>query len=72
VKALIMNCTLKPSPSESNTEALARVVQEALESHEVEVEMIRAVDHTIHRGLLRRRRRGCMAPVRVTSKPQRP
>ncbi len=35
MRALVLNCTLKPSPEESNTEALARAVIEALEEHEV-------------------------------------
>jgi hypothetical protein len=30
LSALILSCTLKPSPAESNTEALARVVADAL------------------------------------------
>jgi hypothetical protein len=31
MRAIVINCTLKPSPQPSNTEALARVVAEALE-----------------------------------------
>lgn len=38
MRALVLNCTLKPSPAESNTEALARVVMEALEQHGVDTE----------------------------------
>ncbi|NUR30859.1 MAG: flavodoxin family protein [Catenulispora sp.] len=44
MKALFVNCTLKPSPEASNTEALARVVSEAMEPAGVEVEFVRAVD----------------------------
>jgi multimeric flavodoxin WrbA len=44
VKALFVNCTLKPSPEASNTEALARVVSEAMAPAGVEVEFVRAVD----------------------------
>jgi len=51
VKALCLNCTLKPSPSESNTAALAQVVLEALESHGVETEMLRVVDHDVRPGV---------------------
>jgi hypothetical protein len=31
MRAVIVNCTLKPTPEPSNTEALARVVADALE-----------------------------------------
>jgi hypothetical protein len=47
MRALIINCTLKPSPATSNTEALAAVVGEALAERDVEVQTIRAVDHRI-------------------------
>ena len=49
--ALIVNCTLKPSPAASNTDALADVVVEALESHGVNVGRVRAVDHDIRPGI---------------------
>jgi multimeric flavodoxin WrbA len=42
--ATIINCTLKPSPAASNTEALARVLSDALEHEGATCEMIRAVD----------------------------
>jgi multimeric flavodoxin WrbA len=51
MKALIINCTLKPSPAPSNTEALADVVAEALRGHGVTVEAVRAVDHDIKPGV---------------------
>lgn len=51
MKALILNCTLKLSPQESNTEALARVVMQALETHNVETELLRAVDYNIKPGV---------------------
>jgi multimeric flavodoxin WrbA len=51
VRALFINCTLKPSPEKSNSEALARVVAEALESEGVETEFVRAVDHKIVPGV---------------------
>jgi multimeric flavodoxin WrbA len=51
MRATILNCTLKPSPSTSNTEALARVVAEALEGHDVEVELIRVADHDVKPGV---------------------
>ncbi|WP_141306637.1 flavodoxin family protein [Streptomyces spinoverrucosus] len=51
MKALVINCTLKPSPEPSNTEALARVVVEQLEKDGVEVELLRAVDLDIAPGV---------------------
>jgi multimeric flavodoxin WrbA len=51
MRALIINCTLKPSPAPSNTEALARVVAEALEKGGVAVDWVRAVDHDIKPGV---------------------
>jgi hypothetical protein len=44
MRATILNCTLKPSPAESNTEALARVVVDALEREDVATEVVRVVD----------------------------
>jgi len=51
MKATIINCTLKPSPATSNTEALLKVVTEALESHDVECVEIRAVDLDLKPGV---------------------
>ena len=51
LKALVLNCTLKPSPSESNTEALAAVVIEALTERGVEPELVRVVDHDVRPGV---------------------
>jgi multimeric flavodoxin WrbA len=51
MKALAINCTLKPSPEASNTEALAGVVADALRGEDVEVSSVRAVDHTIPPGV---------------------
>ena len=39
MKALALNCTLKRSPDESNTAALAQVVLDALSANDVETEM---------------------------------
>lgn len=50
--AVIINCTLKPSPHASNTEALANSVMQALDNMDVRTEMIRAVDHNIKPGVL--------------------
>ena len=51
MKAVILNCTLKPSPDASNTEALARVVIEALEAEDVTTETVRVVDHDVRPGV---------------------
>jgi multimeric flavodoxin WrbA len=51
VKALIVNCTLKPSPGTSDTEALAEVVAAKLRAEGVEVSEIRAVDKAIAPGV---------------------
>jgi multimeric flavodoxin WrbA len=49
--ALFLNCTLKPSPAESNTEALARVVMDALEADSVSCELVRLVDLDVRPGV---------------------
>ena len=51
MRALVLNCTLKPSPAESNTEALARVVTGALEREGVETDVVRVVDHDVKPGV---------------------
>jgi multimeric flavodoxin WrbA len=53
MRATILNCTLKASPSTSNTEALARVVMDALSEQEVETDLIRVVDHDVQPGTQR-------------------
>jgi len=51
LRAVVLNCTLKPSPGTSNTEALAEVLVDALESHEVATEQVRVVDLDVHPGI---------------------
>ncbi|KAB2352721.1 flavodoxin family protein [Actinomadura rudentiformis] len=51
MRAVVINCTLKRSPEQSNTEALAAVVIEELRERKVEVETIRAVDLDIPPGV---------------------
>ena len=51
LRALAINCTLKPSPADSNTDALVKIVLGALEKEGVETELIRAVDHDIKPGV---------------------
>ncbi|CAN5379513.1 flavodoxin family protein [soil metagenome] len=51
MKAVVLNCTLKPTPGTSSTEALARVVIAELEKGGAEVELIRLVDLNIKPGV---------------------
>ena len=51
MRAVVLSCTLKPSPAPSNTEALASVVTDALRSHGVESEVIRLADRDIPPGV---------------------
>jgi multimeric flavodoxin WrbA len=51
LQATILNCTLKPSPEPSNTEGLARVVIDALESTGVRCELTRVIDLDIKPGV---------------------
>jgi multimeric flavodoxin WrbA len=51
IKALIINCTLKPSPTKSNTQLLADKVVAELKNLNVATESIRLVDFDIKRGV---------------------
>ena len=51
LRALGLNCTLKRSPEESNTEALMRRVTGLLEDHGAETEIVRPVDYAIAFGI---------------------
>ena len=51
MRAVVLNCTLKPGPETSNTEALAREVCNALSEHGVESELIRVVDSNVATGV---------------------
>ena len=51
MKALVLNATLKRSPATSNTEALARVVMDALGKHGVEVTLERVLDYNVLPGV---------------------
>lgn len=52
MQAVILNCTLKPSPETSNTEALAQAVIDELERQGVETEMIRIADKHVPPGVV--------------------
>lgn len=51
VKALFLNCTLKPSPEISNTQALIDKVADLLGELDVDSETIRVVDHHVKFGI---------------------
>ena len=51
LKALYINCTLKPSPEFSHTEALMNVSKEIMAANGVSTEMVRAVDLTLPPGV---------------------
>lgn len=51
MKALILNCTLKPSPEVSSTEALAQVVIDELKKGGAETDVIRLVDLNLKPGV---------------------
>jgi multimeric flavodoxin WrbA len=50
MKALILNCTLKPSPQVSNTAALAQEMIAELERLSVKTEMLRLADYNVMTG----------------------
>ncbi len=51
LRALFINCTLKPSPEMSHTQGLMDIASHIMESNGVVVETIRAVDHDIAAGV---------------------
>lgn len=51
LRALVLNCTLKPSPAESSSQLLAQQVLDALAAHDVQGESIRIVDHDVKPGV---------------------
>lgn len=51
LRALIINCTLTPSPGPSHTQALLDVCRAILEKQGVTVEVVRAVDHHLAPGV---------------------
>ncbi len=52
MRALALNGTLKPSPAKSSTDALTRVVLDALGRQDVDCEMVRLVDYDIAPGVV--------------------
>jgi len=51
LKALFLNCTLKPSPQNSHTETLIEVSQTILKKNGVSTELLRPVDYDIAPGV---------------------
>ncbi|MCR2812670.1 flavodoxin family protein [Microbacterium sp. zg.Y1084] len=51
LRALVLNCTLKPSPAESSTDLLAQQVLDALARHGAQGETVRVVDHDVKPGV---------------------
>lgn len=49
--ALVLVCTLTPSPAESSSELLGRQVLQALGEHGVTGDVVRVVDHDVKRGV---------------------
>ncbi|MGC5170294.1 flavodoxin family protein [Micromonospora sp. DT81.3] len=50
IRALALNCTLKPSPESSSTELLATQVLEALAARGAETEQLRVLDYDVRPG----------------------
>lgn len=51
LRAIFLNCTLKPSPETSNTDALIRKVADLMERQGVETETVRVIDHAVGTGI---------------------
>ena len=51
LRALALNCTLKPSPAPSSTDRMIGVLADALSAHGVTTETIRVVDHDVRPGV---------------------
>jgi multimeric flavodoxin WrbA len=51
LRALVLNCTLKSSPTESSSDLLATEVIAELVKHDVESELVRVVDHDVRHGV---------------------
>ena len=62
MRALVLNCTLKPAPEVSNTEALARVLMRELELSGCDTELVRLVDLDIKPGVKTDQGRGDACP----------
>ncbi len=52
MRALALNCTLKPTPDESNTAALTQVVLDTLSAHGADTELVRVLDYVVEPGVV--------------------
>lgn len=62
LKALFLNCTLKRSPEESNTEAFIANAARIFRDLKVETESLRVVDYQVHFGVTSNEKRGDQWP----------
>ncbi len=51
LKALVLNCTLKPAPTASSSEVLGTELLEAMTEHDVSGEVVRVVDEQVRFGV---------------------
>ena len=51
LKALVLNCTLKPAPTASSSEVLGNELLDAMKEHDVSGEMVRVVDEQVRFGV---------------------
>ncbi len=51
LKALVLSCTLKPSPAVSSSDLLGSQILEALGEHDVTGELVRVADHVVSPGV---------------------
>ena len=51
LRALVLNCTLKPSPQDSSSQQLATEIMEELGRQGVESDLVRVVDHDVKFGV---------------------
>lgn len=51
LRALVLGCSLRPSPSDSSSEQLGREFLDALADHDVEGEFVRVADHPVKFGV---------------------
>lgn len=51
LRALVLVCTLKPSPSDSSSQLLGTQVLDALREHDVDGAVVRVADHDVHFGV---------------------
>jgi multimeric flavodoxin WrbA len=51
LRALVLGCSLKPSPASSSSELLGREVLAALADHDIDGEFVRVVDHNVRFGV---------------------